>query len=469
MIYRDLSNLKSPFVSAVTGLVLGLCCFFSEPSAFAVEAGGQLRLGAYSRSVEFEKPLNTETSNDEKVYSAQLRMSIYDFSSHDDSIVTDIRDKVDSYGKLDTQNLTLDTYNRVQVRELAYKRPWESNQFYFTLGRFSLNEANVLDNDGLEAGYRFSHNSRLGLFGGQAPKDVITPYYVDPTVTSNVNNAQAGVYYSYEKKNGLDRSLYTNNALAMGPTYNITDKQSHTYFYHMALWNLSTNNRISSYLQQDFMPTSSLRRASVSHSYYDPSFRTNVSLSQTNTEDYLIQKDILDPLPPSAEQSLRFDLRHRIFSQLSLDYSAGLSKRTVDGKSMNDLALGVIVQKALIATGSFRAQYGIRKNYFSNDRYVRGGYDYWNQYFSLSIMHTVSTETYDAQTSVINGIAKNDRQVTNLDGGFYFGDRFRGSLGYQREKDDKLSASAFFLMLGYRFGKGTVAPVRTKPALFEEI
>ncbi|MBC7532388.1 MAG: hypothetical protein H7318_12485 [Oligoflexus sp.] len=430
--------------------------------ALAVDVLGQFRLGSYTRSVEFEQSLNGETSNDEKVFSAQLKMEIYDFSSSEDTIVMDLRDKVDNYGKLETSNLTLDTYNRMQIRELAYKRPFETNKLYFSLGRFSLPEANVIDNDGAEFGYHFSKSLRFSVFGGIAPKDVVTPYYVDPDATSDVNNAQGGVYLSYEKKNGLERSLYTNNAIAMGPTYNITDKKSHSYFYHMALWNLNPSNRISSFVQQDFVPTSSLRRASLSHSYFDPKFRTNLSLSQTNTEDYLIQQDILDPLPPSAEQSLRFDLRHRMLNWISMDYSGGYSKREVDGKSQSEIAIGFVLPKLLLPTGSFRAQYGVRDNYFSKDRFIRGGYDYWNQSFSLSLIHTSSAEEFDDKT-------KNNRQTTNIDGGFFLSDRLRGSLGYQIEQDDKVSASALFVMIGYRFGSSSVPPIRNKPALFEEI
>lgn len=442
-------------------MTLGFCAFAYASDVWAIDVLGQFRLGGYTRSVEFEQPVNGETSNDEKVLSAQLKMEIYEFNSHEDAIVMDLRDKVDSYGKLETSNLTLDTYNRMQIRELAYKRPFETNKLYFSLGRFSLPEANVIDNDGAEFGYRFSKSLRVSLFGGVAPKDVITPYYVDPA-TTGVNNAQGGLYLSYEKKNGIERSLYTNNAIAMGPTYNITDKKSHTYFYHMALWNLNPNNRISSFVQHDFVPSSSLRRASLSHSYFDPKFRTNLSLSQTNTEDYLIQQDLLDPLPPSAEQSLRFDLRHRLFNWFSMDYSAGYSKREVDGKSQSEVAIGMILPKLLLANGSFRAQYGVRDNYFSKDRFIRGGYDYWYQSFSLSLIHTSSAEEFDDKT-------KNSRQTINIDGGFFLSDRLRGALGYQREKDDKVSASALFVMVGYRFGASSLPPIRNKPALFEEI
>ncbi len=435
--------------------------FATAQSAKAVEASGQVRVGGYTRSVEFAEPIDGESSNDEKVYSAQLRMSIYDFSSHDDTVQIDLRDKVDNYGALNSENLTLENYNRFQAREVAYKRPWESNRLYFTLGRFSLIEANVLDNDGAEVGYRMSRDMRFGLFGGQAPKDVITPYYVNPGVKS-VSDTQGGVYLSYDKKNGLERELYTNNAIAIAPTYNLTDKDSHTYFYHMALWEISQQHRISSFVQHDFVPTSALRRANITYTYTGEKVKSNVSLLQTNTEDYLIRRDILDPLAPSPVQTLSFDLRHRMLPGLSVDYSADYSRRTVDGKNETGVALGVILPKLLVSTGSFRAQYGMRNNYLSKDKYIRGGYEYWNQNFSISLIHTASQEDYE------DGFV-NHRQVTNLDAGFFLNDRIRGSLGYQREKDDKVSANALFVMLGYRFGKGTVAPVRTKPALFEEI
>ncbi len=447
--------------NCINAIILSSTLTLITGEAAAVSVLGNLRVGAYTRTVEFEEPVNGSTDNDEQVISAQMKMDVTDFDSKSDAFVIDLRDKIDSYGRLDTQNLKLDTYNRFQVREMAFKRPFEYNKLYFTLGRFSLIEANVLDNDGVEIGYRWSKESRISVFGGMAPKDVITPYYVAPN-TASVNNAQAGLYYSYDKKNGLERSIYTNNAIAMGPTYFITDKKSHTYFYHMAIWNINQQNRVSSYVQQDFVPKATLRRASLSHSYFNPKFQTNLSVLQTNTEDYLIQQDILDPLPPSGEQFLRFDLRHRMLTFLSMDYFASFGKREADGKTQSEYALGVILPKLLSTNGSLRAQYGIRNNYVSKDNYIRGGYDYWNQYFSASLIHTIMKQEYE------DGF-ENNRQITMIDGGFFLNDRVRGSLAYQIEKDDKLSASAFFLMLGYRFGNGAVAPIRTKPALFEEI
>ncbi len=453
----------STMISVGLKLNCAMICVLFSSRALAVDVLGQFRLGAYTRSLQFKEEVNGEINNDESVYSTQLKMEVYDISSHDDAFAIDVRDKVDSYGNLDRTNLSLATYNRLQVRELAYKRPWETNRFYFTVGRFALSEANVIDNDGAEAGFRFSRTLRFGLFGGAAPKDVITPYYINPDKTPDVNNTQGGVYVSYEKKSGFERSVYTNNALAIGPTYNLTDKTSHSYFFHMGLWNLNPNNRISSFLLQDLAPAPSLRRGSISHSYFDPKIRTNLSLSETNTEDYLIQRDLLDTLAPSAEQNVNADLRYRLFPALSVDLSAGFSKRARDGKAANETALGIILPKFILATGSLRAQFGTQKKYLSKGNFVRAGYDYWNAFFSASIIHTISQETYDE-----DGF-KNSRQITIIDGGIFLSDRLRGSLGYQREADDRLTATAFFMMAAYRFGVGSVAPIRNKPALFEEI
>ena len=440
-----------------------IICAFVSGRAYAVDVLGTARVGAYTRTVQFIDEINGETNNDENVFSAQLKAEIYDFNSRDDTFVMDIRDKVDTFGKLDQQNLSLETYNRLQIREMAYKRPWETNRIYFSLGRFSLIEAAIIDNDGAEIGYRFSRSLRFGLFGGQAPKDVVTPYYINPDDAAEVNSTQGGLYVSYEKKSGFERSIYTNNAVAISPTYNITDEQSHTYFFHMGLWNLTPSNRISTYLIQDLVPTSSLRRGSVSHQYLGVKLKTSLSFAQTNTEDYLIRRDLLDELLPSSEQAINLDIRHRMFSMLSVDYSAGFSKRSADGKTANDFALGIILPKFLLATGSLRAQFGQRTGYTSEGTFIRAGYEYWNQTFSASLIHTVRNDTYEEDQF------KTTRQITDVDAGIFLSDRLRGSVGFQREADERLSATAFFMMVGYRFGVGSVAPVRQKPSLFEEI
>lgn len=437
-------------------------------SAQAVEYQGQVRTGLFSRNVKFEEPIAGEQTNDESVYYGQVKLDVFNFNKAQDQVIFDARDKLDNFGKLERENVRLGTYNEFQLRQLVYERPWEANRFYFKAGRFSLSEANILANDGAEAGYRISRDSRISLFGGQAPKDVVAPLYVDPD-TREISNTQGGIYYAYDNKQG-DSSLYTTNAFESLPSYDLTDTANHTSFYHYGLWQINGANRLSSMVQQDFSPESKLRRAYLNYSYFGLKFRGNVSALQTNTEDYLIRQELLDPLPPSAVQTFTGDIRYRFHPRFNLDLSTSFSKRAIDGKTANDAAIGVISQKFILASGSARAQFGVRNNYLSKDNYVRVGYDYWNQYFSLGVSHFISKETLkEEEDSVFGNELENNRQISTIEGGFYLSEAVRGSLSYQIEKDDHLSASAFFFMIGYRFGSGGVSPVRVKPSPWEEI
>lgn len=456
-------NIRRCAFACASSLLWGL----ASDSAQAFEYQGQVRSGIFTRHARFEEPIAGESTNDESVYYGQLKLNLFDFNKSQDEIVFDARDKVDNYGKLERENLRLGTYNEFQIRHLAYQRPWENNRLYFKAGRFPLREANVLANDGAEVGYRVSRDSRIGLFGGQAPKNIITPLYVDPD-TREIPNTQGGLYYVYEKKEGFQRSLYTTNSFGSTPTYNLTETENHTSFYHFGLWQLSSAHRLSSMLQQDFSPESSLRRAYLTYTFFGLNLRANASVNQTNTEDYLIKQSLLDPLPPSPVQTYMADIRYRLHPRLSLDLSSSFSRRSLDSKTSSEVAFGVISPKFLLANGSIRAQYGVRDNYLSADNFARVGYDYWNQYFSLSLSHLISKEVYEAEEGE-EAEEPNTRQISVVEGGFYLSESLRGSLSYQVEKDDQVTADAFFLMVGYRFGSGSVSPVRTKLSPWEEI
>ncbi len=102
-----------------------------EARVEAIETQGQLRLGTFSRNVKFEDNSAGEQTNDELIYSSQLTMNVFDFNSSSDMFTLDARDKIDTYGKLEVENLRLINYNQFQIRRLAYERPWDSNRLYF--------------------------------------------------------------------------------------------------------------------------------------------------------------------------------------------------------------------------------------------------------------------------------------------------------------------------------------------------
>ncbi|MCX6130946.1 MAG: hypothetical protein NTX25_18050 [Proteobacteria bacterium] len=451
------------------------CCFFIGMAitcflalggpAEAYEYDGDARLGYLTRQVEFKgdflNQTNGETHNDEQVLNAQLKLNIEDLSSNKDRVLFDFRDKRDNFGKLERENLRLINYDRRQLRLLAFERPWESNRHFFSLGRFALPEANILANDGAEYGYRSSKALRYGIFAGQAPKNIISPLYVDPE-TRSLSGVQAGAYLNFEHKEGFEDSTYFSSAIAEAPTYDVTDAENHAYYYQKGMWTVGGFHRYSSLIHYDFTPKSSLRRAYLSYAFQAEKLRAGGSFQQTNTEDYLIKQVIQDTLAPSAVQSFNLDLRYLISNHLSIDLASSEGRRTSDGLKRTENALGLLFPRLLGDSSSVRLQLGVRANFQSHDKFSKISYDFYARSFSIGLSYMIVDENYDDGTT-------NKRTIANLDGGFFLFDDIRGSVGYELENDSKVNASALLMMLGYRFGAGSLSAPRTKPARFEEI
>ena len=446
------SQLRSVLV--VGGLVL-------SSSAYAMEFKGQLRVGAFTRTVSLSEQAG-ESSNDEYIMSGQVHLEAYELNGDNDQIILEARDKVDNFGKLERENLRLTTYNRMQLRTFAYQRPFEFNKTYFSLGRFSLPEANLLVHDGLEVGYRFSKNTRAGFYAGLGPKDILTPLYVDPLSERSSSGLQAGAYVTYDRKEGAEDSSYLTQGFGKAPTYDLTDAEDHMSYFQQGLWTFSAANRLSSLVLFDVQPASKLRRGSLAYTYLSENLRTTASVQQTDTEDYLLKQEVQDALLPSAVQSVALDVRQRTSSHLSFDYLLRYGRRAADSLTQDELGVGILKHEFLGKSDSVRFQLALRRNFTSRDRIYRLAYDYWSRSLSIGLSHVMTQLSYDS--------GRNDtRQDTSLDAGFFLSDKLRGSLGIQREADSLVSANALFFMVGYRFGGGSASPVRQKPALFESM
>jgi hypothetical protein len=447
---------------AMGSFILGIAIVATP--ARGIDFLGDARFGYYTRSVEFQGDFLGETAgeknNDEQVINLQLKATAVELDDSKDKFLFDFRDRRDSFGGLERENLRLSNYERRQLRTAAFQRPWEANRTYFTLGRFSLPEANIVANDGAEFGYRTSKSTRYGAFAGQGVKELIAPLYVDPD-TRNVSNTQFGAYYNYETKDTPEDSTWLTNAVAQAPTYDFTDKQSHLYYYNQGLMTIGGVHRIGSLVQFDFSPKSSLRRGYVSYFHQTERLRAGGYLNQTSTEDYFIKQTLQDVLKPSPVRTLDFDVRYRFTSSFSVGLEASQSSRTADSKNRTEYSLGLLFPRLLGDTSSTRLQYGIRQNFLSKDKFSKVAYDYWGKTLSVGVGYTITDETYDDGT-------RNKRTVLMVDAGVYVLSDIRGSLGYEVESDSKVKANALFVMFGYKFGSSASSP-RTRPARFEEL
>lgn len=431
----------------------------------AMDIKGEARIGIYSRSVTFKgdilKDTAGETNNDEQVLNTQIKTDIEDINKSKDRALFDFRNKRDNFGKLERENYSLSSYDRRQLRTLAYQRPWEHNRLYFTAGRFPLPEANLIANDGAEVGYRGSKANRYGLFAGQGAKDIIRPLYVDPE-TRTLPSSQAGVYFAQEEKDGPEESSYMTHALAQAPSYELTATEARSYYYHQGMWTFGETDRIGSLVHYDVSPKSSLRRAYLSYFRTVDRWRAGGYFQQTSTEDYLIKQTLQDTLQPSTVRVLDLEWRYRVTQTMAMDASFARATRSADGLSRTEYALGLLFPRLLSDNTSSRLQFGKRSNYQSQDQFIKLGFDYFGKEFSLGLSHLINTQDFSNSPD-------NKQSISTIDAGIFLSDDIRSALAYEIEKDNKVDAKAFFLMVGYRFGSGSVSGIRTRPARFEEL
>ena len=181
-----------------------LCLLLVGYPSLAYEYNGSVRAGYINSKIDYSSADLSGATNDVEIFSTRLNLDVDRINRKEDLFTLDLRDRYDFFGKVDSEILQLSAENTLQIREAAYKRPWENNRTFYSVGRFSLPSAGILANDGGEYGYRMSKRHRVAAFIGIAPEDVLTPASITPEIRGYDGN-QGGVYSVYEKKilNGI--------------------------------------------------------------------------------------------------------------------------------------------------------------------------------------------------------------------------------------------------------------------------
>ena len=427
----------------------------------AVEYSGGLRVGGVSSKSDFPGDLQGET-NDVQVISSRLNLDLDDLTRSDDYLHFDIRDRYDFFGKAESEVQSLGSQNTLQVREAAYRRPWQRNRHYFSAGRFRLDEAGVLANDGAEYGYRLSRYGRIGLFIGLAPEDIVKPASIEADVRGFDAN-QGGVYHSYDKKSESGTgSIYMNNAITQAPSFELNEFINRVFYFHQGNYLINQSHRLSSYFNFDLAPSTSLRRGYLSYGYYSQRHRARVALSRITAEDYRTKQNVLDDLEPSTLTGLSGTYQYRFSSALQARSSFGYDKRSVDGLAATDFSVGLNYNGLLKKKLSLGLRYGGRDDFLSDDSYYQLLASFYSDYLSLNFQYGAESRSYDDGSEL---------NPTTIYGelAFFFGQKVRGSLAYSMTDAEDRNITTAFLMVGYRFGSDSVAPVRRRTPNFEEL
>ncbi|SMF36390.1 hypothetical protein [Pseudobacteriovorax antillogorgiicola] len=441
---------------------IGVACLSLATKGIAADYTGQVRLGAINSQIRYSEPIQGEESNDISIISTRLFLEGEDLFSRRDGFVLDLRDKYDFFGKANSEILSLESSNEFIIRQAAYKKPWEVNRGYYTVGRFSIPEAGIIANDGGEYGYRLNRSHRVGGFIGIAPEDVVTPASVSPDERGFDGN-QGGIYSVYKRENaGRMDTTFMINTLAQAPSFELDDFVNKVYYYHQGIFNLGFKHRVSSYVNFDVMPSASLRRAYVTHGYYLTKFRVRSSFTRITAEDYRLKKDIRDDLEPSTLNALKSTVTQRFNRDLNFTYGLEYAQRAADGLSRTELEVGATYRGMLRRRLSLGAYYGQRDNFESDDNYIKLSTRYYQNFYSLSAAYIMETENFDTGDTL-------NPQTIHLDFAFYTSDKLRGSTSYILSTAEDRTVTSLMFSLGYQFGKESTSPTRKRAMSFEEL
>lgn len=430
----------------------------------AADLTGSVRLGTQSSGVEFKNPRTGEESNDSQSIFFRLRSNVENLNDDADMIVLDVRDHYDAFAVLDQDFLELTPNNELQVRQLAYKRPYERNNFYFTLGRFSLSEANVLVNDGVEAGLRVSKRFRVGAFGGVAPKDIVdAAHYEEINPTLTYEGLQVGAYTTFERPNVHDYpNIYFTQAVVSGPSFDVPTYASRVYYFNQAVINTSEKNRFASHVVYDLDPKALLRRLNLSHFYFGRSVRVHTMVGRVNTSDYQMLRSMRDTLPPSGFDSASLRPTIKLGKTFSLQAMGLFERRLADSKTKTEFAGGPLFTGLSKGTASFGVIAGVRNNFISKDSYFRINYQVFRSVFDLNASYYQATETYETGEVL-------HPKIASLDIGYAATEKIRGTFGGSIQQDENVTVKSVLATIGYVLGRGQVSPRRSKTPEFEEL
>ncbi|MFW7378680.1 MAG: hypothetical protein ACOH5I_07735 [Oligoflexus sp.] len=427
------------------------------------EVKGQFRAGGYSSQVKLLDDISGLGNNDASVISNRLNMNFYQFNQSQDEINLDFRDRYNFFGKADREILELKDENTFEARELAYRRPWQKHRLYFTAGRYIPKEAGLITNDGADVGYRLTRDHRIGAFAGIADQSLITPPSIQPD-TRGYNGTQGGAYWVYDRSDSrrMD-ATYMTNAIAQAPTAELIEFVNKVQFYHLSLFQLGPQHRLSNHFNLDLAPDPKLRQAYISYHYYSPRYRLTSYYNRISPEENRILKEIQDDLVPSTVDMLSANLIQRLSSVLSLEYRLQLGRRAADGKQRQVLAVGSRYLGFLRGRMALGGLFGLRNNYQSSDQYIDLKLDFYQSKWSVHLEQGLANKAYEA------GGPKLFETRTAGELAFYFGERLRGSAAFSQTKNEQVEVTTMFLMIGYYFGTGTTSPIRSISPIFEGI
>lgn len=413
----------------------------------ALKTNGRITLGGVAITERYKSDAFGSTSNDYMLGTSRFFYKVSDLGEDRWELTSDFRDKHDFFGKLNREDLVLQSKNDFQVRQLSARWINPKGSYSAQFGRFQLPEAGAVFVDGVETEYRFNYLWRAGVFGGFNPKSVENSY-----LQLETDAQQAGTFVTYQSKDdGWYKNLYFSHGL-VNQKYKSQDERS--FFFHNLVYQWEEFSRLISYLNYDFVPSSKLQTMNLIYQQrWSPEYSSELNHLMIDVIEYRRKQGLLEKLDasPYTESRVQLNRKNSPRSDIGLELSSG--QRQVDKLKREEVALGYSQTEVFVRNVDLRFKLGSRNNFTSKDSFAKISLGYFSRKWEYSIDtdYEINANTDGTTTHPLTV----ELSLTN-----YYSKEIFLTGSFQRAADENVAIMSTFVKVGYRFGNQEIPPVR---------
>lgn len=416
--------------------------------ARAVKTHGRLVVGATMVAERYKTNDFGSTSNDMMLAATRYFYKISEVGEDQWEYVLDFRDKHDFFGKLNKDQLQLDSKNEFQIRQLSTR--WVINPagvMSAQLGRFQSPEAGSVFVDGGSMEYRYNTEWKTGLLAGLNPKNVEQAY-----LQYNAKASQGGVFLNYQgKSHDWTENKYANLALV---TQTYVSQTERTFLYNNLVYQWENESRIMNTIYYDFVPSAKIQTLNFLYQQkISNRLNSDLNLLHVDVIEYKRNQNLLDKLTASPYDELRLQFEYKVsrFDNVAMELTSG--KRQTDRLTKNEIVLGYDFNNSTNRNDDIKTQIGYRKNFTSNDLFLKVGYGYYSKNWEINFDNQLEQNKNNDGTNTHP--LTTDFGITS-----FYSKQLYYNFSFQRAADENVSIYGVFFRLGYRFGNQEIPAVR---------
>ncbi len=424
----------------------GLALVLTGGTASGSTVSGRITIGTYDGIETLAQSSGGSNSNDVSTFSGRFFLRVADIGANRFEFVSDIRDKNDLFGALDSKNLQLVNANTLQFRQLSGLYP--GSVFFTEVGRFPVLPAGAVYTDGALQGAHLSKNLSWAAFGGLDPK------LPEQTFVQFNSNAEVfGTYFTYiSPRQDWDTSFVIDTAAVTDIVQSSTDR---TYWYTSTIYQWNPRSRFSLLSYLDFVPNTYLQNGTVNYQQaLSPKCLFALNLFTIGALEYQRLQSVREQLTSSPYQEAGGKFRFNPTPTWALEVATSSGFRSADGLHRAETSLTSDFLRVWGRHWDVSAGLGYRDNFASIDDFGMARLFYFSNLWEFGLDEQFEFEEYK------NGGYTYHPLISEISASRTFDNSLYGTFSYQDVRDERVQISTVFLKLSYRFGSKEVPPVR---------